>query len=50
LYNRPDKKEGDKTVEYKINYSNGDQYIGEIDTDSNLKEGWGEYFYANGER
>ncbi|EAS02453.3 MORN motif protein (macronuclear) [Tetrahymena thermophila SB210] len=36
--------------EYKIFYSNEDIYEGEIDDKTSLKDGWGVYLYANGEK
>lgn len=36
--------------EFKVVYSNGDVYEGETDKDTGLKDGWGLYIYANGEK
>jgi len=36
--------------DYRIKYSNGDIYEGEIDEKTNLKDGWGIYYFINGEK
>ena len=43
-------KECETSKEYRIKYSNGDIYEGEIDEKTNLKDGWGIYFFINGEK
>lgn len=43
-------KETESGKEYRIKYSNGDIYEGEIDHKTNLKDGWGTYFFINGEK
>jgi len=36
--------------EFKVVYSNGDVFQGETDKETGLKDGWGLYLYANGEK
>lgn len=36
--------------EHRVTYSNGDVYEGETDKKTSLKDGWGAYYYSNGEK